>query len=102
MPYKFETKKLKLKPADDRRRKLTKDDKKEIIRLYSEGAPIRQIALLFADKCTRRNIQFILFPERIEKTRINRDWRNYYTKGKHAKCICEHRRYKQTKKDNLL
>ena len=48
----------------DGRIKLTDSDKKEIRDLYESNVPIREIARQFHDQCSRRTIQFVLFPER--------------------------------------
>ena len=69
MPYFFETKKIRLPRTLDRRVKLTDEDKNDIIRLHKKGTPIREIARLFKKKCSRRQIQFILFPQRLVEVR---------------------------------
>jgi predicted DNA-binding protein YlxM (UPF0122 family) len=86
----------------DRRVKLTQTDKKEVKRLYfEEHLAIREITRRY--KVSRRLIQFILFPERIKKSRENRDWRDYYTKEKNREYQKKHRRYKnQLYKQGLL
>jgi len=94
MPYWFEICKIKLPKEKDRRRKLTDEEKEEIKELYRKGWSIRKIAKKFQDKCSRRLVQFILFPERYKHSRINWHWRNYYNKEKHAKIMKEYRRYK--------
>jgi len=97
MSYYFETYKIKLPREKDRRVKLSERDKKEIKELYFEqGLAIREIARRFKDKCCRRMIQFILFPERYERQielRKERSWL-YYDREKNTKAMREHRRYK--------
>jgi len=90
MPYFFETYHVKLPKEKDRRRKLTDEDKEIIKRLYVDGIAIREIARIFKNKCSRRLIQFILFPDRTQKT----EWKKYYNSDKHAKYIKSHRKYK--------
>lgn len=92
MPYKFETEKIKLKPEQDRRVKILPEQRKEVKLLFKAGMAIRAIARKY--EVDHRSIQFILFPERLEASRVNRDWKNYYDKEKHTKSIREHRRYK--------
>ena len=65
MPYWFETKKLRVGKDKDRRRKLFDEDKQNIKELYKNGFAIREIARIFENKCCRRSIQFVLFPERL-------------------------------------
>jgi transposase-like protein len=100
MPYKFETTKKKLSPEHDRRRKLTPEQRREIHALYfQQGEPIREIARRFSLVCSRRTIQFILFPERLQKLQeISKEEKRhlkYYNREKHTKAMKEHRRYKQ-------
>jgi len=84
MAYWFETKKLTVGRERDKRRKLTDEDIEEIKRLYKEGYSIRKIAKIFENKCTRRNIQFILFPERLKRQYFYRKLRNWdYNKERH-------------------
>lgn len=102
MPYKFESLKIKMPRDKDKRIKLSDEDRREIKYLYFQNKLfIREIARLFSKKCCRRNIQFILFPERIINNRRYRNWRNYYNKTKHAKNMKKHRRYKQKILTNL-
>jgi len=67
MPYWFLTEKKRVGKERDRRRKLTDEERETIKTLYKMGYSIRTIARMFKDKCTRRNIQFILFPERLKR-----------------------------------
>ena len=74
MPYRFENKHLKMRKEDDKRIKLTEDDKKEIRKLYSQGLMSqRQLAKMF--NVSRRSIQFALDPEKLKenyKQRVER------------------------------
>lgn len=102
MPYKFEYKKIRLPKDKDRRRAITDKQRLEIKQLYKAGFSIRAISRLFNGKCSRRLIQFIIYPERLEKVKEQYKERNQsaisYAKNrgkKWAKIIREHRRYKQ-------
>lgn len=94
MPYWFEKEKLRVGKKKDRRRKLTDDEKELIRQLYYFGFSIHAIARVFKDKCTRRNIQFILFPERLKRLYKHRKEKNwYYDKNKHKKYIQNYRQH---------
>ena len=96
MPYKFETKKLLIKQENDKRRKLSnqqKDEIKELKGVYSQ----RVVASMF--NVSRRTIVFIWYPERLEANKERRQERGgskkYYEKETHKEYIKKHRRYKQ-------
>lgn len=95
MPYKSE--KIKIEGGKfDRRIKLTEADKDKIhARAVSES--IGSLAREFG--VCRRTIQFIVYPERLERKKealqARGGWRIYYKKEKHSQYIKEHRRYKQ-------
>lgn len=108
MPYNF-TYEHKLIPRElDRRFRISEEDKLEIARLYKqEKLAIREIARLFEGRCSRRSIQFILFPERLvlakEQFRARRkDGRYKPSKVAWAKTMREHRHYKQSIKEKLV
>jgi hypothetical protein len=70
---------------------------KEMVKYcYDKGISINQIARDF--KVSKRLIQFILFPERLQKNKQDRFERGgtkiYYDKEKHTKATREHRIYK--------
>ena len=95
MPYKSE--KLKLSETQDRRRKLTNDQKEEIKRIYESGVcGTRPLAKQFG--VSRSTIQVIVNPD-IKQRRhdyIANNWRKYRpTKEEWAETIKEHRHYKQ-------
>ena len=95
MPYKSE--KLKLSETQDRRRKLTDDQKEEIKRIYESGVcGTRPLAKQFG--VSRSTIQVIVNPA-IKQRRhdyIANNWRKYRpTKEEWAETMKEHRRYKQ-------
>lgn len=95
MPYK--SSRIKLSEKQDRRRKLTDEQKNEIIRLYTTGAySQRKLAKRFG--VSRSAIQIIVNPERAAavKKRGKEHWREYRpSKDKWAETMREHRRYKQ-------
>ena len=95
MPYKSE--KLKLSEKQDRRRKLTQEQKEEIKRIYESGVcGTRPLAKQFG--VSRSMIQIIVNPNRAAavKQRAKEHWRDYRpSKEEWAKTIREHRQYKQ-------
>lgn len=98
MPFKFENKHLKMRKEDDKRIKLTEDDKKEIRKLYSQGVMSqRQLAEMF--NVSRRSIQFALDPEKLKKNNEQRAERGkdgrYYQKEKQREYMREYRRRKK-------
>jgi len=94
MPYFFETDKIKLPYNLDRRRKLTKQDRATIKDLHGYGMSIREITRKFANKCCRRTIQFVLFPERLIPIVASHDSKKYYDKDKHRESMKKYRNYK--------
>ena len=95
MPYKSE--KLKLNETQDRRRKLTDEQKEEIKRIYKSGiCGQRPLAKQFG--VSRGLIQIIVNPNIAErkKQRIKDHWRDYRpSKEEWAETMREHRHYKQ-------
>ena len=95
MPYKSST--IKLAPTQDRRRKLTDEQKEEILRIYKSGVcGTRPLAKQFG--VSRSLIQVIVNPNIAEKKkqRIKDHWRDYRpTKEEWAATMREHRHYKQ-------
>ena len=94
MPYKSEA--IKLDPSLDRRRKLTDEDKREILRIYKTGVcGMRPLAKQFG--VSRATIQIIVNPNIAEakRKRIKEHWRDYRpTKEEWAATMREHRQYK--------
>ena len=92
--------KIKLPKNKDRRKHLT-DDQKRIIRdlYFIESWSIRKIAREYQKYCSRRLIQFILFPERDEKLKeirsVERRHLLYYDRDKHSKAVKNLREYKR-------
>ena len=80
----------------DKRRKLTDEDKAYIKKLYEvEHLPIREISRIFEGICSRRAIQFVLFPNRDKalkvKVKEEKRWNKYYDKDKHKDYMRAHR-----------
>lgn len=97
MPYKSEKMAIN-NPKLDKRVKLTDEDKSNIRKEYEEGT-ISINALSRKYNVNKRSIQFILFPERLEKAKKDyaerrKDGR-YYDKDKHNVSTNMHRKYKQ-------
>lgn len=94
MPYKCE--KLHIKREDDKRVKLSLEDREQIKQLYGKISQ-RKLAKMF--NVSRRLIQFIGDPIKKQKDLLNLKLRGgsriYYDKNKHTKAIREHRRRKQ-------
>ena len=95
MPYKSE--KLKLSETQDRRRKLTDDQKEEIKRIYESGVcGTRPLAKQF--NVSRKTIQLLVNPEMKQRQHdyVANNWRKYRpTKEEWAETMKEHRHYKQ-------
>ena len=107
MPYWFCQEKLKVGKEKDKRRKLTDEDKETMKYLYEGGFSIRAISRIFKDKTTRRNIQFILFPERLKRQYKYRKERNWnYDREEHKEAVKKYRThlkeiYGLIRKDNI-
>jgi transposase len=93
MPFKSEEIKIH-HTKHDRRIKLTDEDREQIRTL---GLSQRALARMFG--VSRRTIQFILHPEKLEENKKQRKerggWKQYYNKEKQTEYIREHRQYKQ-------
>jgi len=65
----------------DARIKITAEQRGMIKRLYEEGESIRSISRRFDGICSRRLIQFVLFPERrervLQRARETKRWEKY-------------------------
>lgn len=104
MPYKFETDKLLIRRKDDKRVKLTYEQREEIKELkgvYSQ----RTLASMFG--VSRRTIQFIHDPAKLEANLQARKERGgskkYYDKENHKQYMKTHRKHKnQLNKQNKL
>ncbi len=88
---------LRVNRENDRRVKITEENKEEIKEMYKQGISIREITRNF--NFSRRSIQLILFPERLEKQKEDYKLRRldgrYYNKEKHRKAMKKHRDYKK-------
>ena len=95
MPYK--STKIKLSETQDRRRKLTDEQKEEIKRIYAEGkCGTRPLAKQFG--VSRTTIQVIVNPaiKQRHHDRMVKHWRDYRrSKEEWAETMREHRHYKQ-------
>ena len=84
---------------DRRKNGLSEEDKEDIKRLHKQNTGVREIARMYASKCSRRSIQFILFPERLkqmqERNRKNEHWKTYHNREQLTKATREWRRYKK-------
>lgn len=91
--------KIPLEGLQDRRRKLTEEDRKEIKELYEvKKLGIREISRIFEKVCSRRLIQFVLFPHRLkelqERNKDNEHWKKYHKKEESTKAVRNWRNYK--------
>lgn len=100
--------KMRIGKENDARVKLSDEDREYIRKLYKkDGLPIREIARLFEKKCSRRLIQFVIFPERLEvvKKRAieNKNHKKYYSKEKHREYMRNYRKHirKLNNHDNI-
>lgn len=97
MPYKFEETKEKIRPEDDRRIKLSDEDKDLLHVLHKAGESIHSLSRRF--KVSRRLIQFILYPDRHKENLAKRKERGgskqYYDRKKNTVAIRKYRRHKQ-------
>lgn len=101
MPYKFEKLGLKIPKSFDKRIKLNENQKQEIRNLKNNMSQ-RQLAKKF--NVSRRLIQFILFPEKLERhkelKKINKVHKNYYDKEKNRLYKKIHRDHKKSLYDS--
>ena len=103
MPYNH--KNLKIPETEDRRVKLTSQDKENIRNEYFNNDNISQRDLAKKYNVSRRTIVFTLYPERrVEnyKKRV-KNHGHYYNREKHTEAMRKHRAYKQQlKQQNKL
>ena len=88
----------------DRRVKLSEEDRLELIKL-KEQVSQREAARMF--NISRRSVQFIWYPEKLEENKLRRKerggWKQYQDKEKHRIAMKKHREYKkQLLKEGLL
>lgn len=83
----------------DRRKKLSDKDKEDIRKMYKQGESIHAIARAFEGICSRRMIQFVIYPERDARLKAIRSKEKghlkYYDKDKHREAIKQWRRHKK-------
>ena len=98
-PYE-QAQKIPLVGLQDRRRKLTDDDREDIKARHKKGEAIHAIARAYKGICSKRLIQFVIYPERLkqlqEKHAKEQHWKKYYNKERNTKSIKNWRRYKYT------
>ena len=89
----------------DARLHITDEDKERIKGLHKAGEPIREIARQFEGICSRRAIQFIIYPERLARVKARaievKRWQKYNTKEQRKPVM---RKYRQHLRDinNLI
>ena len=96
MPYADKVNHIKLAGLQDRRRKLTDEQKAEIIRLRDEGWSMRKLAKEF--EVSAQSILFIVNPESKAKNDkyIKDHWKKFQkAKEKNAEAVRKTRLYKQ-------
>ena len=96
MPYTHETNHIKLVGLQDRRRKLTDEQKAEIIRLRNEGLSLRKLAKRF--EVSLHTIRRIVDPEyKAKNDKYGRDnWRRFqHTKEYRTEAVKKTRRHRQ-------
>ena len=96
MPYTNEINHLKLVGLQDRRRKLTDEQKAEIIRLRDEGWSLMKLAKKF--DVSKKTILLIVNPEfKAKNDKYNKDhWREFQkTKEEHNESVKKTRRHRQ-------
>ena len=94
MPYKSE--KIKLKDLQDRRKRLTEEQRKEIERLYGTGCySLNDLAKMF--NVSKKTILLIVNKESAEKAKQYRKehWKEWERKGEERnKAVRDYRKYK--------
>lgn len=98
MPYKCQKKGVLMNETQRRNTKLTTEQKAEIKKKYETGSySQRQLASEYG--VSRRTIQFIIDPQKLEENKKRREERGgssiYYNREKHTEAMRKHRRYKQ-------
>jgi len=82
----------------DRRRKLTEEDKEDIKAGHKRGEAIHAIARVYKGKCSRRLIQLTIYPERLislqDKHRKEQVWKKYYNRKQLTQSARNWRNYK--------
>jgi len=91
---------LKVGIKNDRRVHISDENKAKILQWHKDGTATREIARRMAGVCSRRAIQFILFPERLATVQAQfkerrKDGRYKYGKIAWRDTMREHREYKK-------
>lgn len=97
MPYKVDTDRIKLSDTQDRRRKITDEQREEIRTLYENGHSIRSIARQYG--VYPRTISVICKPETLATLReyTREHWREFQQpKEQRTTATRETRRYRQS------
>lgn len=97
MPYTHETNHIKLTGLQDRRRKLTDEQKAEIIRLHDEGWSLMKLAKEF--NVSKKLVLLIVNPESKAKNDkyIKDNWREFQqTREDRNEAVKKTRQYRQT------
>lgn len=96
-PY-LKAQKIHLVGLQDRRRKLTEEDKEDIKARHKRGEAIHAIARAYKGKCSKRLIQFVIYPERLkalqDKHREGQHWKKYYNRKQLTQAVRNWRAYK--------
>ena len=96
MPYTHEVNHIKLVGLQDRRRKLTEEQKTEIIRLRDEGWSLMKLAKEF--EVSKKSILLIVNPESKAKNDkyVKDHWREFQqTREKHNEAVKKTRHHRQ-------
>ena len=97
MPIKSEKLHWTLPRGADRRRRLSDEQKEEVLAAYRAGASQRQLARDYG--VSRSAIQWIVDPRRREKQRAaykaRGGWKRYYNKEKHRREMQRTRQYRK-------
>jgi hypothetical protein len=77
--------------ANDKRVHITEENKQRVRALHKQGEGIREIARQVEGIMSRRAVQFILYPERLERVKARakevKRWTAYNVKEKHTPAI---------------
>jgi len=77
----------------DKRVKYDDDFRETIKNLYRNKTSINEISRLMG--CSKRYVQFTLFPERLVEARKNRDWTKYFNREQLTRLVRELRQRKK-------
>lgn len=95
MPYKLD--KIKLTEQQDRRRKLTQEQKQDIYNLYHNigGYSLNDLAKIY--NVSKKSILLIVNKESKLKNdlRIKNNWKKYYNTEEHTRSMQKTRKYKK-------